>query len=420
MTDKNLFFYELAIVAIFKDEARYLKEWIDYHLLAGVEHFYLYNNDSTDDYKEVLAPYVEENLVTLTEWSGRLKMYPAYDDAIEKYRFDCRYMVFIDIDEFIFPKTNQSIAEVADEIFSQDSQASALGINWQIFGSNNLETADYNRGVLERFTRRAPKDWIVILSEEEMVGNFTIKSLVNPRRVDCWWSPHYANYFRDFYSINSDGAKTLRIAGYPIATDKIVINHYVNKSREEFENKIKRGSPCRTVNHRDMELFSLHDRNDEFDDGILKYRDARSENFYLESYAERIRRVENNLVKILTQCSPFDVPDEFFIGKLETFLTCRALAEKLGTKIGNKTAEEYVLVWIYQILNANGVLTYADLQLFVDALPEILARPFPLVKKIGNIFSTKILPAMSDAAKNFQTWKAYKNLQFLQRLLNVV
>ena len=38
MTDKNLFLYDLAMVAIFKDEGNYLKEWLDYHLLAGVEH----------------------------------------------------------------------------------------------------------------------------------------------------------------------------------------------------------------------------------------------------------------------------------------------------------------------------------------------------------------------------------------------
>ena len=104
MVDKNLFLYDLAVVAIFKNEAPYLKEWLNYHLLAGVEHFYLYNNDSSDNYKEVLAPYVEKNLVTLTEWSGKLMMYPAYNDAIDKYRFDCRYMAFIDLDEFVYPK----------------------------------------------------------------------------------------------------------------------------------------------------------------------------------------------------------------------------------------------------------------------------------------------------------------------------
>ncbi len=73
-------------------------------MLAGVEHFYLYNNESSDNYKEVLAPYVEKNLVTLTEFPGKMMQMPAYDDAIDKYRFNCRYMAFIDIDEFVYPK----------------------------------------------------------------------------------------------------------------------------------------------------------------------------------------------------------------------------------------------------------------------------------------------------------------------------
>ncbi len=106
MVDKNLFLYDLAVVAIFKDEAPYLKEWLDYHLLAGVEHFYLYNNDSSDDCKKILAPYVEKNLVTLTDFPGKMMQYPAYEDAIEKFRFECRYMAFIDLDEFIFPKVD--------------------------------------------------------------------------------------------------------------------------------------------------------------------------------------------------------------------------------------------------------------------------------------------------------------------------
>jgi hypothetical protein len=31
----------LAITAIFQNEAPYLKEWIEFHLLMGAEHFYL-------------------------------------------------------------------------------------------------------------------------------------------------------------------------------------------------------------------------------------------------------------------------------------------------------------------------------------------------------------------------------------------
>ena len=63
MVDKNLFLHDLAVVAILKNEGAYLKEWLDYHLLAGVNHFYLYDNDSPDNQAEVVAPYVKAGLV---------------------------------------------------------------------------------------------------------------------------------------------------------------------------------------------------------------------------------------------------------------------------------------------------------------------------------------------------------------------
>ena len=45
--------YEVAICLIFKNEAAYLKEWIEYHRLLGVERFYFYDNESNDNTKEI-------------------------------------------------------------------------------------------------------------------------------------------------------------------------------------------------------------------------------------------------------------------------------------------------------------------------------------------------------------------------------
>jgi len=42
--DKNLFLHDLAVVAILYNEGRYLKEWLNYHILAGVDHFYIYDH----------------------------------------------------------------------------------------------------------------------------------------------------------------------------------------------------------------------------------------------------------------------------------------------------------------------------------------------------------------------------------------
>ena len=386
MVDKNLFPYNLAVVAIFKDEAPYLREWLDYHLLAGAEHFYLYNNGSTDNCAEVLAPYVDADLVTLIDWPGKVMQIPAYNDALYRFKFFCRYMAFIDLDEFIYPKTNQSIVEVVDEVLSQDETAAALGINWQYFGSNGHETADLNRGVLERFTRRAPADWVIWPKNENELpqGNIYIKSIVNPRRTKRFTNPHFAIYFGAFVPLNDKGEKINQAGNFPVAFDKIVINHYYTRSREEFfQKKLPRGWACAEVAPYDLQSFSERDRNEIFDDGILTYRASRAENFSLEDDTQRIQRAEKILVDTLTAKSPLNAPADFFVGKLETFLTCRKLAEVFGTRIGNRSAEEYSLVWIYQLLNTDGALTDSERQLLLDELPALINRPFPLCKKIS-------------------------------------
>ncbi len=58
----------VSICAIFRDEAPFLEEWIEYHRMIGVEHFYLYNHLSADHYYEVLRPYIQEGIVELKDW----------------------------------------------------------------------------------------------------------------------------------------------------------------------------------------------------------------------------------------------------------------------------------------------------------------------------------------------------------------
>ena len=152
--DKNLFLYDLAVVAIMKDEDPYVKEWIDYHLLAGVDHFYIYDNDSTPEFKKILQPYIDANIVTYIRFPGKARQFEAYTQSL-KNKFDCRYMTFLDGDEFIYPLSDKSIMEVVNEIMDKNPLAGSLSIYWQFFGSSGQEKADYSKGVLERFLYNA-------------------------------------------------------------------------------------------------------------------------------------------------------------------------------------------------------------------------------------------------------------------------
>jgi len=137
--------YNLSICAIFKNEAPYFKEWIEFHKLQGVEHFFLYNNNSDDDYLTVLQPYINTGEVTLRQWpyeyNSELKnleiiIRNAYADCIQTYRTMTNWLAVIDIDEFLFCPDGQDLPS-----FLIDYEGyGGVCVNWRLFGTSHLET----------------------------------------------------------------------------------------------------------------------------------------------------------------------------------------------------------------------------------------------------------------------------------------
>ncbi|MBR6013615.1 MAG: glycosyltransferase family 92 protein [Selenomonadaceae bacterium] len=418
--DKNLFLYDLAVVAIMKNEGPYVKEWLDYHLLAGVNHFYIYDNESPDNQKEVLQPYIDAGIVTYIFYPGKARQYEAYDDATKNFKFFCRYMAFIDADEFIFPQKNQSIVEVLDEILSDKPDASGLSVNWHLFGSNNLEKADLTKGVLERFTKRASDENIPIDYKINFPGgNATVKLIANPRRLDYFFNPHFANYPVDFSAVNENGEPVRFHLNNPPTVEKIVLNHYCMKSREEYEKKVQRGAADFTFNVYSRHPFE-HIYNDEFDDSILKYRDSR-EKFSIENEEEIKKRVKKALEKNLLSVSPNNVPENFFEDKMETFLTCLVVSEKFELKVQDKPLSQYALFWIQQTIYQKN--SAADWLLLFDSLPEILRIPGAITQKIC-LRCIEMIPVIIEylriyiRSERVQTdWQKISELQYLQRML---
>ena len=98
--------------------------------------------------------------------------------------------------------------------------------------------------------------------------------------------PHRVNYFSEGYGVDETVKQTKGNIPLPIVSDKIVVNHYYVKSREEFESKVRRGSSARLSMKKRLAWFELNDRKDGFDYGIIKYRDARKEVYLLPVPAE--------------------------------------------------------------------------------------------------------------------------------------
>ena len=408
--DKNLFLHDLAVVAILKCEAPYVKEWLDYHLLAGVDHFYLYDNDSPDNQAEVVAPYVKAGLVDYFFLPGKAMQMVAYNDAVNRFKFSCRYMTFLDGDEFIYPKVNWegAIIDVVDEILSHDPNAAGLAINWQLFGSNGEEKADYSRGVLERFTRREDKI------------NKHVKTIANPRVINFFGNPHSAIYFEGCYAVNESGEVVNGPFNETATANKIIINHYHTKSREEYDLKSSRGYAPNILseNPYPQKKFEGHDKNDEFDDGILKYRDARAENFQLPDKSHADTRLFAALAENLSPTLLPNTPQDFYAGKVETFLTCRAVAAYLQTKLTDEApAKFFEEASLKALLKAVKVGTsFADIRLVLSELPNLLTLPYPEVKKLREA-CLHIIPQMMQVMRYNNSWLYYVELDYIQRLL---
>ena len=92
----------LSVCAIFKNEPD-IKEWIEYHRIIGVERFYLYDNDSQLNEKEILKPYIEKGIVVYKYLPGNQQQFVAYRDALYRYKNETIWMALIDLDEYILP-----------------------------------------------------------------------------------------------------------------------------------------------------------------------------------------------------------------------------------------------------------------------------------------------------------------------------
>jgi hypothetical protein len=195
----------LSIGAIFKDETPYLREWLEYHRLVGVERFYPLNNaDGPQEAEPVLAPYVEQGLVRHIPYPGVAKQVPGYDFLLEQFGANTRWLAFIDIDEFLYPVETDTVAEVLRDF--EDEKSGGLAVNWMVFGSSGL--AQRPPIQIEAFRHR-PASQFPGGRPPDFSGNRHVKSIVRPPCTLAMKDAHEALYRPDFTAVNEDGRQVV-------------------------------------------------------------------------------------------------------------------------------------------------------------------------------------------------------------------
>lgn len=205
--------WTLSATMIFQNDAPYLKEWIEFHRLVGVEHFYLYNNRSSDDFLTVLYPYLISGEVDLIDWPHKGKTVEewdaiqcgAYQDALKRAKKTSSWLAVIDSDEFLVPVQTDDLRSLL--IRYEQEKIGGVYAYWVVFGTS--------------FVKKIPSDRLLIetLLLNGGRGNGHFKSIVRPAKTASIRSPHYAIYKKGFRHVE-------------ICHDELQINHYW--SRDEW------------------------------------------------------------------------------------------------------------------------------------------------------------------------------------------
>ena len=256
--------YQISICAIFKNEAKYLKEWLDFHSLIGVDHFYMYNNNSTDGYKSILADYIKAGKLTLINWEKNQAQMEAYKDCINKFSEESSWIGFIDIDEFIIPKQNYSELK---QLFNKYYKQPSLLIYWKSFGTSGQYESSENL-VTERFTVAWPKFMNLgkCFYNTNFKFNYKKSSVLHHylvTKIGCFSIP----------PINAQrNISKFGINRYIPEHSNIQLNHYFTKSFKEYEEKKSKGDVYFKINPHDEQYFYEHElRADVVDYSAYRY-----------------------------------------------------------------------------------------------------------------------------------------------------
>ena len=245
--------YQLSVCAVFRDEADFLDEWLTFHCQVGVEHFFLFDDGSTDNCEAVLSPWIEAGLVEVKKSKSRPQA-ALYQSALRRVGLKTKWLAFIDIDEFLWSPSSS----VLDVLNSQRRGVAGLVVRWLVFGSSGVERMK-GTSVIEEFTQRQEIDAPELQSAEkarrstprrEMANGSILngKTIVNPRRI-LRQGIHWPWNF--FGALVNENGNRLRRAERTVFDSRIEyfqetsvshirINHYWSKSLNHLKFKVQR------------------------------------------------------------------------------------------------------------------------------------------------------------------------------------
>ena len=263
--------YELVIVAIFKNEAVAMREWLEHYTQQGVEHFYMIDNGSTDEWKSQIEGFP----VTVYSDQQRYKQTENYNDYfLDTVKVNAEWVMIVDLDEFMYaretgpyahptgPYSRSTGIAITDILRQYPDDIGEIRVRWKMFGSDGRY--EQPSSIRQGFVHRK-------LMSETHAGN-NIDLTTNPPDFNYHVKSIVRTSFlkrMNIHTHNIGNAIVVVIPPIPneesLMDSNIHLNHYAIQSRSWFDHvKITRGAANdkNQDNVRDDKYFNDYDVSD--------------------------------------------------------------------------------------------------------------------------------------------------------------
>jgi hypothetical protein len=244
----------LGLLAIFKNEAMGIREWVDHYKKQGYDYIILLDNDSTDAYREKLKG--TEGFVHVLPTPGRHKQNEYYNSIgrAKAEELGVNVLTITDLDEFIYVKDGRPLRNYIQAFFGPRLNGqpgpSGFQLGWTLFGSSGHEKQP--ESIRKGFTWR----------KKESTKEPDVKSTV---------------WLADVKPGDLDLHSTRVVGEYVKYPPELQLNHYIIQSKE-FYDTVKRTRGDALVGSSDTM------RNDEY---FQRFDSREYEDTELKTYVEQ-------------------------------------------------------------------------------------------------------------------------------------
>lgn len=223
-----------GIVANFKNEFKYLFEWIAFHHCQGATYFRLYDNNSDDDSYELIKILQKFYKIEHIHWETPFSVSAQcqiYTQSLRDLNDKVEFLSMIDVDEFVGVSDIEN-GNLAQYLNTLPLDVSAIAMHQRVYASSFQEQFLPDL-VISRFTKTGP------LNSSE---HYWTKVTCRTSKVNYFASPHSVRIFSGNYILPDKTVIKSEQTGIVerLSDSSFRLHHYMVKSKQEFFEKQKR------------------------------------------------------------------------------------------------------------------------------------------------------------------------------------